>query len=335
MHCAGRICFMKIVIIGTGFVAQAYLRCLHYLGYHPLVLSRSWLDYTDPEVLEFTLKSYQPVVVINCAGFTGETVDDCQNNPEECFRANMDLPGMIAKVCNGLGCWFIHISSGCIFNCMEATENDEPNFISNVYQSSKLYGENLVRNRYESAFVFRIRMPFSHIPHPRNWLTKLMKYDQILDGLNSVTWIDEFAMRSWQLWQKAPPGIYHATQRNPVRTMEVARMLRPDVAEYDPVEFRKLHIQRSSAVLDCSKFEKSYGTEFTDSWVALRWCIDQMKTSDGNAQRCPEGRCKTGSPSSVQIALRQMSQNIADHGLAGRAQIESAIPQPRKDGIAS
>lgn len=270
---------MRVIIIGTGYVGSAYARCLHYLGYHPLILSRSWLDYTDPHELEFCLKSYKPDVVINCAGYTGETVDDCETNGMECITANVKLPWNIAGACAGIGCKFIHISSGCIFNCMEATENDKPNFVSNVYQSSKLYGERLILNRCENSFVFRIRMPFSHLPHKRNWLCKLKNYDRILDGLNSVTWIDEFAMRSWQLWQKAPPGIYHATQRNPVRTIDVARMLKPDVQEYDPSEFLKHHVQRSSAVLDCSKFEKAYGTEFTDTMTALRWCIHMLATT--------------------------------------------------------
>lgn len=270
---------MRIIVIGTGFVAQAYLRCLHYLGYHPLVLSRSWLDYTDPHELWFVLFSYKPDVVINCAGYTGDTVDDCEKNQDECFIANAELPEDIAGVCSGIGCDMIHVSSGCIFDgAGPFDESHEENFGTNWYQMSKLFGEDAVEERCpHHHWIFRIRMPFSHIPHKRNWLTKLQNYDMILDGLNSVTWIDEFAMRSFQLWQKAPPGIYHAAQRNPVRTLDVARMLKPDAREYDPVEFLKTHVQRSAAVLDSSKFEKAYGTEFTDSMVALRWCVSQMK----------------------------------------------------------
>lgn len=267
---------MKVVVIGTGFVAQAYLRCLHYLGYHPLVLSRAWLDYTNPEVLEFTLKSYQPDVVINCAGYTGDTVDDCEKSKES-WMANAILPNQISQITETLGINLIHISTGCMFyGDGPFSELDAPNFPDNSYQVHKWFSERWLVERVKKFWAFRIRMPFSHIPHKRNWLTKLMKYDQILDGINSVTWIDEFAMRSWQLWQKAPPGIYHATQKNSVRTLDVARMLKPDVKQYDPVEFLKNHVQRSAAVLDCTKFEKAYGTEFTDTWVALRWCIQNM-----------------------------------------------------------
>jgi dTDP-4-dehydrorhamnose reductase len=281
---------MKVVVIGTGFVAQAYLRCLHYLGFYPLVLSRSWLNYTDPWELEFCLKHYKPDMVINCAGYTGDTVDDCEQNKHDCYHANVTLPNNIAIICGRLAAPLIHISSGCIFNgAGPFTELDNPNFWKFTgdpfYVYCKGHAESMVMEACPRSWLFRIRMPFSHIQHKRNWLCKLMKYDKILDGLNSVTWIDEFAMRSWQLSQKSPPGIYHAAQLNPVRTLDVAKLLKPNVTEYDPAEFLKTHVQRSAAVLDCTKFEKAYGTQFTDTMTALRCCIEklQLNTKPANS----------------------------------------------------
>jgi len=273
---------MKMVIIGTGYVGSAYARCLHYLGYHPLILSRSWLDYTDSHELEFVLKNYQPDVVINCSGYTGNTVDDCETNPLECYDSNLVLPYNIALACKFP---MIHISTGCAFYGGPFKEDDAPNFLETTYGITKINAEKEIQNIKDDCWIFRIRMPFSHIPHQRNWLTKLKNYDLILDGLNSVTWIDEFAMRSWQLWQKAPPGIYHAAQLNPVRTIDVARMLKRNVKEYDPSEFLKNHVPRSAAVLDCSKFEQAYGTQFTDTMCALRWCLGQMEATINDGVR--------------------------------------------------
>jgi dTDP-4-dehydrorhamnose reductase len=283
---------MKAVVIGTGYVAQAYLRALHFVGYHPLVLSRSWFDYYDADKLKFCLKVYQPDVVINCAGYTGETVDDCQRHVGECGRANMELPGMIADACASIDCKLIHISSGCIFNgAGPFIENFEeegdlgwPNFCGNVYQATKLFGEQRVSTGCDKHWIFRLRMPFNHLSHPRNLLMKLRKYPRILDGLNSLTFLDEFCSRSLDvvMAKNAPPGIYHAAYSDPIRTMEVAEMLRdagmrdsPCVA-YDPKEFLKHHVPRSEAVLDSYKFEKAYGTPFGDVRCALRWCINQL-----------------------------------------------------------
>lgn len=279
---------MKIVVLGTGYVAQAYLRELHYLGYHPLVLSRSWLDYTDPGRLKFCLSVFKPDVVINCAGYTGRTVDDCESNAQTCFEANTLLPGRIAEVCHELGAALIHISSGCLFNGAGPFKEDDgedgvPNFCDGTYQRTKLFGEQRVSTSCDRYWIFRLRMPFSHVYHPRNLLCKLMTYERILDGLNSLTFLDEFAQRSWQLFaKKSPPGIYHAAYSDSITTMEVAQMLWEarlrtlPVVEYPKEEFLKDHVPRSSAVLDSSKFEKTYGTPFGDVRCALRWCINEL-----------------------------------------------------------
>lgn len=274
---------MRVAVIGTGYVAQAYLRTLHFLGYHPLVLSRSWIDYYNPETLRFCLSEYKPDIVINCAGYTGaNTVDDCESRLAECRQANMVLPGSIAELCSG--CKLIHISTGCMFDGIGPfTEESVQNFAANVYQITKLFGEQRVSAADCDSWIFRIRMPFNHLPHPRNWLMKLIKYRRILDGLNSVTFLDQFAMRSFQLvaGDKGPPGIYHACESIPVYTLAVAVLLRSaglreSVHVYEPEEFDSYHVKRSAAVLDSSKFEKAYGSPFGDPYCAIRWCIERL-----------------------------------------------------------
>lgn len=273
---------MNIAILGTGFVSQAYMRALHYLGYHPLSVSRAWNNYYDASELAFLIKSQDTDFLINCAGYTGDTVDDCSRNPVTCFAANAELPATIARVCARAGVRVIHISSGCIFNGTSSafSETDEPNFIKNAYQRAKYQAEESMRGC--DSWIFRIRMPFSQFPHPRNWLTKLIRYPNILTGYNSVTWIDEFAMRSWQLAQKAPKGIYHAAQRGGIYTHHVADMLHDAGLRggYELINEQEFllsgRVKRSEAVLNVEKFEKAYGTPFTPTVSALDYCIGQM-----------------------------------------------------------
>lgn len=273
---------MRVIIIGTGYVGSAYARCLHYLGFHPLILSRSWLDYTDPHELNFVLRSCHPDCVINCAGYTGRTVDDCEVNKQECYDSNVTLAKNIADACARIKCPLLHLSSGCIFNGDGPfTEEDEPNFIGKgnpFYTDCKRQAEKEVM-KWEASWIFRIRMPFNQVNHPRNWLCKLRGYDKILDGLNSVTFLDEFCMRSWQLIWKASPGIYHAAYSTPVSTLQVARMMKPDAGPFNLHEFLKGHIRRSETVLDCAKFEKAYGCSFGDPMAAIRWCLQMLATT--------------------------------------------------------
>jgi len=276
---------MKVAVLGTGYVASAYLRVLHFLGYHPLVLSRRWLEYDEADKLKFCLQHYSPAMVINASGFVGNTVDDCQIKKDECYRANVIVPRLVADVCEQINTTLIHIGSGCIFNGPGPfKETDEPNFLMNFYQQCKYSADLDVKSLCKKSFIYRIRMPFNHYRHPRNWLLKIAAYPWILDGLNSVTFLDEFAMRSLQLAQKGPPGIYHCAESTPITTVEVAEMLKEagirnlPVLPYSLEQFlREDHVQRSAAVLDVSKFESAYGASFGSSASAIRWCIDRLK----------------------------------------------------------
>lgn len=251
-----------------------------------MVLSRAWLDYTDPDTLRHCLSSHGTTVLINASGYTGRNVDDCESNRTECYQANTTTPILMAQVCRGLGATLLHVSSGCLFDGLGPfSETDQPDFADGrqFYSYCKASAEREIEESGATAFIFRIRMPFSHRPHPRNWLVKLANYEKILDGLNSVTWIDEFAVRSWQLHEKAPPGIYHCAQPEAVGTASVATMLNEAGVRKQPVEifppdiFLTKHVQRSATVLNVEKFEKAYGTSFTPTDVAIRWCIDRMK----------------------------------------------------------
>lgn len=274
---------MKVAVIGTGYVAGAYLKVLHFLGYHPLVLSRNWLDYYDPQALRFCLEVYQPDVVINAAGYTGRTVDDCQSNREECYMANVALVRTIGEVCRQVGARLIHVSTGCMFTGFGVfREESSPNNLTQWYAQCKLHAEAELAAIDGRHWIFRIRMPFSDQWHSRNWLVKLCGHPRILDGLNSVTFLPAFAMRSWQLMEKAPPGIYHAAESSPVRTIEVAKLLLDSglrtlpLSQWTMEDFLEAHTPRSTAVLDVHKFETAHGSKCGNPHAAIRWCIAQL-----------------------------------------------------------
>lgn len=273
---------MNNVILGSGFVSQGYQLALGHLGYKPIVLSRAHADYTDPAVLRPILEEQKANIVINAAGYTGVTVDSCEIHKAECFKANVTLPFDVATICCDLKVPLIHISSGCIFHgAGPFIETDPPNPQS-YYAECKVLAEEHMSELEMSRWDFRIRMPFAHQASPRNWITKLMAYPQILDGLNSVTWRDEFCMRSWQIAAKAAPGVYHAVQPSPVTTLAVAQLLersgkRGLVSLLDEDAFYKNHVKRSAAVLDCSKFERAYGAKSNTAMSGITWCIENYE----------------------------------------------------------
>lgn len=277
-------------MLGSGYVASAYMRSLHFLGMNPMIASRAWLDYHDPQLLRAYIRLYQPQLVINCAGYTGRTVDDCEVNKQECYIANVTLPRNLARVCGESGTRLVHISSGCIFTGPGPfKESDSPNNLDQFYAQCKAAAEqeilSVTKETGLKSWIFRIRMPFNHIICPRNWLVKIAEYPLILEGQNSITFLDEFTTRSYMLVQKDNPGVYHAAYPTPVSTLKVAELLlssglrRFPVLPYPPAEFYRCHCPRSQAVLDSSKFEREAGAAFGDPWAAIRWSLQNFRVA--------------------------------------------------------
>lgn len=276
---------MRIAILGgNGFVASAYKLYLESIGHEPLVVSRSFCYYPHVAVVRSLLEHYRPHVVINAAGYTGLTVDCCEKHQSDCMAANVTLPVNVARECHKFSIPFIQISSGCIFDGHGPfTEEADPNPVS-FYARCKLLAE--IDLAQFKPWTFRIRMPFSTRNHPRNLLIKLVKYEKILDGENSLTWLEEFCERSWRIFEKGSPlqspAIFHAVQPGAVRTRDIAQLLLDarirvlPVTLFDQVEFYESHVKRSEAVLSSEKFDTAFGSRGTHVLTAIQQCIDKL-----------------------------------------------------------
>lgn len=269
-----------MILGGNGFVAQGYRLYLESIGHEPLVVSRSFCYYPHVAVTRSLLEHYRPHVVINAAGYTGLTVDCCEKHQSDCVAANVTLPVNAARECHKLSIPFVHLSSGCIFDSKEKTfsEEDFPNPIS-FYTRCKRDAENEIMEL--NPFVFRLRLPISIRHHPRNLLIKLSKYEKILDGVNSITWLEEFVERSWQIWQTQNPGVWNAVQPGSISIVEVAELLhaaglRGPVEVWDETEFYQNHVKRSEAVLSSEKFDRAFGSQGTHVLLAVQRCIDKL-----------------------------------------------------------
>jgi dTDP-4-dehydrorhamnose reductase len=240
-------------------------------------LQRTETDYTDQAVLLETLRRGRPEFLINVAGFTGKpNVDACETRKAECLAANAVLPGRIAEACAAAGVPWGHVSSGCIYNGPGGTgdgyrEEDPPNFTfraggGSFYSGTKALGEEVLTG-YPEVFIWRPRMPFSHLDNPRNYLSKLMRYDQLLDAANSISELHEFVTATFACWEKrAPFGTYHCTNLGHITTREVTDLIKASgicpkefVFFRDETEFMRLAAKtpRSNCLLDSSKLARA------------------------------------------------------------------------------
>jgi dTDP-4-dehydrorhamnose reductase len=234
-----------IVILGSsGYVGSKYTEFLSSKGVKFLGFSRRQVDYTTREGLSSLLRSTNASFLINAAGYTGKpNVDACELDKAGTLFGNAVFPAIVAEVCGDMGIPWGHVSSGCIYSGRRPDgggwrEDDPPNFCfrsgrCSFYSGTKALAEEIIADA-PSCYVWRLRIPFNHEAGPRNYLTKLMTYERLLEAENSVSHLDEFVRATWQCWERRVPfGVYNVTNPGSAMTSDVVRWIREETSRRD------------------------------------------------------------------------------------------------------
>jgi dTDP-4-dehydrorhamnose reductase len=184
----------NVLIIGAGYVGTKLFSFANKNNSNYFIYSREKLDYGDRSALGKFLLNNGITHVINCSGFTGRpNVDEGELKKKECWDLNVVIPLRVSKLCKELRINYIHISSGCIYSGYEKefTEEDEPNF--GLYDHSSFYSKS--KHAFETlndyGCTIRVRMPFCDDYHERSFITKIYKYDNLINYRNSKTYISD------------------------------------------------------------------------------------------------------------------------------------------------
>ena len=279
---------MILLLGGSGYVGTAFGRYFdsHSIDYRSV--ARAEADYTQRDHLVRLIQQSKATFLINAAGYTGKpNVDACELHKAECLAGNAVLPGIIREACELAGIPWGHVSSGCIFTGCRSdgsgfTEADTPNFSfrtnnCSFYSGCKALGEECLAGS-DSNYIWRLRIPFDHIDSSRNYLSKLMRYERLLDATNSITQLDEFVDVCWQSWQRRIPyGIYNVTNTGTVTAREVVEHLKRQLGIEKHFEFFSSEEQfmsmvaktpRSNCILDTSKL-RATGIAITEVHEAI------------------------------------------------------------------
>ena len=273
---------MYHVILGKGFVGT---HLSHYFKRNNIdhkIFSQSELDYTDPNTFKDFLDTNDKDIkwIINCSGYTGiPNVDACEDNKEFCYAYNVLYPMQVVKLCNQYKIPVIHIGSGCIYSGYEKefTEEDTPNFgiysnESSYYSKCKHVFETFAKEF--NCYVLRIRIPFTDILTRKNYFSKLLNYDTLINELNSVTSLndfDEFVVRF--ISAKPEYGIYNVVNPEPVKAEEVVEILKDNKivnSKWRFIELKDLNTKanRSNCVLTTDKI-KDLGLQLPNTRTSL------------------------------------------------------------------
>jgi dTDP-4-dehydrorhamnose reductase len=289
---------MIILLGGSGYVGSTYQQLLELKGLPFRNLRRAEFDYANEAALTDLLRREKPEFLINAAGYTGKpNVDACELHKHECLFGNAVLPGIIANACAAAGVPWGHVSSGCIYTGARAdgsgfTEDDTPNFTfrtnnCSFYSGSKALGEEVLAGKPD-VYIWRLRIPFNEVDSPRNYLTKLMRYDTLLEATNSISQLDEFVAATFACWEKRVPfGTYNVTNPGHVTTHEVVELIQKSGVSRKQFKFfrdesefmhKAAKTPRSNCVMDSGKLARA-GIQLTEVHEAIARALREWRSA--------------------------------------------------------
>ncbi|KAG0517496.1 hypothetical protein BDA96_09G094200 [Sorghum bicolor] len=225
--------------------------------------------------LNLDIQTIKPTHVFNAAGVTGRpNVDWCESHKPDTIRTNVVGTLNLADVCREHGLLMMNYATGCIFEYdadhpegsgIGFKEEDTPNFTGSFYSKTKAMVEELLRE-YENVCTLRVRMPISSdLNNPRNFVTKISRYNKVVNIPNSMTMLDELLPISVEMAKRNLRGIYNFTNPGVVSHNEILEMYKQYIdpsfkwTNFTLEEQAKVIVApRSNNEMDATKLKKEF-----------------------------------------------------------------------------
>eukprot|EP00659_Diplonema_papillatum_P021374 gene21374-32868_t len=214
---------MKILVFGhKGWIGSQMMDILKQRG-HEAVGASARADSEDD--LEKELDTVKPDRVICLIGRTrGEgflTIDYLEQKGKlvENMRDNLYGPMSLAFFCKKRGVHMTYMGTGCIFHYDDThkigepgfTEESLPNFFGSGYSTCKGFTDRLMHHMDDTVLNIRIRMPITPDHSPYNFITKIVKYQKVVNIPNSMTVLPELLPVMAELAEKKVTGTVNLT----------------------------------------------------------------------------------------------------------------------------
>jgi dTDP-4-dehydrorhamnose reductase len=260
-----------LVFGGTGFLGPRVVALLEQAG-EDYVLTKNRLQ--NRESVEKELDEVKPTRVLNIAGVTGRpNVDWCETNKEDTILVNVVGTISLVDACWRRGIHVTNFATGCIYSYDAEhalgsgkgfTEEDKPNFGGSFYSHTKGMVEDLLMN-YKNLLQLRVRMPLSDDLNPRNFITKISRYERVVNIPNSMTVLHDLLPVSIEMSKKELTGIYNFTNPGVVSHNQCLdlyiKYIDPNFKYTNFTEEEQAKVikaARSNNELDTTKLEKEF-----------------------------------------------------------------------------
>lgn len=242
------------------------------------------------------IQSVKPTHVLNAAGVTGRpNVDWCESHKPETIRTNVVGTLTLADICREHGILMMNFATGCIFEYDAAhplesgvgfKEEDKPNFTGSFYSKTKAVVEELL-GEYDNVCTLRVRMPISsELNNPRNFITKITRYDKVVNIPNSMTVLDELLPISIEMAKRNCRGVWNFTNPGVVSHNEILEMYKKYInnnlkwKNFTLEEQAKVIVApRSNNEMDASKLKNEFPELLSIKESLIKYVFEPNKKS--------------------------------------------------------
>lgn len=257
-------------------------------------------DLGDFGEVESLLDRLRPDVIVNAAAYTA--VDRAEDDPEQAFRVNAELPGCLAAWAKNNDALLLHYSTDYVFpgDGDRPYREDDATGPLNVYGNSKLAGERAVADSGCKHLVLRTSWVWSG--HGNNFLLTMLRLARersslavVDDQVGCPTWARSLARASRYLLERVadgttaePWGVYHYCDSGVVSWFGFAKAIfaaavkagvladAPDLKAVGSTEFPQKATRPAWSVLDTSRIRERFGVEPATLEESLARCLEEL-----------------------------------------------------------
>ena len=287
---------MKLLLLGkTGQLGWELQRTLQPLG-EVVALDYPEINMADAASIRTTVQEHCPELIVNATAYTA--VDKAESEPELAEAINGTGPGVLAEEARKLNAEMVHFSTDYVFDGKKGApyiETDRPNPL-NVYGSSKLHGEQAIRQVggtyliFRTSWVYSLRQQGGFVGKVLQWSRQQETLRIVADQISNPTWarmlaeITSHVLARGEKYIHERAGLYHLCGDGSTSRFEWARLilqLDPNgheqlTKELLPVmtsEFPTPALRPLFSGLDCSLFKQTFNLKLSSWQDALRLAI--------------------------------------------------------------
>jgi dTDP-4-dehydrorhamnose reductase len=261
---------MKILLFGsTGWIGLKMKQILIETKNFEVIDAKSRLDSFSDVRIEVQNTDFDYCFI--CAGITRDpkdpstNIDWCEKHIDTTMNINYLGCLNLVDACNGRK--IVYFGTGCIYEYNKShpisgkgyTEYDEPNFLKSIYSYSKAMFEEDIKDK-ENILILRFRMPIDSYLSPRNIITKLIKYEKVINIPNSMSVLDDLLPLVPRMLSLEANGIYNFVNPGVISHNEILDLYKEFVdSNFSYTNFtleeqeKVILAPRSNTALDCTK----------------------------------------------------------------------------------